>query len=69
MALVVSNKLKAMQVEIVYRDPTGHTLIATMNVLGRMPLLVVVSHASPTSDAARAAYFRDLLTHIGHPAA
>ena len=27
-------------------------------------MLLVVSHASPTSDAARAAYFNDLLTHI-----
>ena len=39
MALLVSNRLASMKVEVVYRDPSGHTLIVTMNVLGRLPLL------------------------------
>ena len=39
-------------------------LIVKMNILGRLPLLLVVSHASPQHDAARAAYFEDLLKHI-----
>jgi hypothetical protein len=43
-----------MPVEIVYQDPTGHTLIAKMNPLGRLPMIVVISHADPESDDKRA---------------
>ena len=64
MALLVSNRLASMRVDVGYRDPSGHTLIVTLNVLGRLPLLLVITHAPPTTDAARAAYFTDLLTHI-----
>ena len=66
-ALVVSNRLAGAKVEVLYRDLTGHTLIATLHILGRLSLLLVISHAPPTSDAARAAYFKDLLRHIPPP--
>jgi len=64
MALLVSNRLGSMPVEIVYQDPTGHTLIAKMNPLGRLPMIVVISHADPESDDKRAIYFENLLNHI-----
>ena len=64
MALIVSNRLAHVPVNVTYRDPTGHTLIATLNILGRLPLALVVSHASPSSDAARCAYFKHLLPHL-----
>ena len=67
MALIVSNRLAGAKVDILHRDPTGHTLIATLQILGRLSLLLVISHAPPSSDAARAAYFTSLLKHIPPP--
>ena len=65
MALLISNRLASTKVDVKYRDPTGHTLIATLNILNRMQLLLVISHApSTSSDEAREAYFNTLLSHI-----
>ena len=52
------------KVDVTYRDPSGHTIVAPVHVLDRIELLLVVSHAPPGSDASRASYFTDLLQHI-----
>ena len=56
MALLVSNRLPSVSMNVLYRDSEdpavavadrGHTLIATVDVQGRLPLLIVLSHAPP----------------------
>jgi hypothetical protein len=66
-ALIISNRLAGAKVEVHYRDPTGHTLIASLSILGRLPMLLVVSHADPSTDAARARYFEEVLAHLPPP--
>ena len=67
MALLVSNRLATTTVQHVYDDGTGHTLIANVNVHGRLPLLIVLSHAPASTDGDRERYFTDLLSHIPEP--
>ena len=67
MALLVSNRLATTTVQHVYDDGTGHTLIASVNVHGRLPLLIVLSHAPASTDSDRERYFTDLLSHIPEP--
>ena len=64
-ALLISNRLAHAKVEVTYRDPTGHTLIANVDILGRLHLQLVISHApADSSDTLRAAYFTQVLCNI-----
>ena len=64
MALVIKRSLRATDVQKIYDDGTGHTLVVDLTVHDKLPLRVVLSHAPPQSgrhgNALRQRYFERL---------
>ena len=64
MALVVKRSLRATDVQKIYDDGTGHTLVVDLTVNDKLKLRIVLSHAPPQSgqhgNALRQQYFERL---------
>ena len=65
MAWFVSRRVTGPPPEAIWQDPSGRTLIVAMNVMGIMPIMIIISHAPPGRDGERAEYFANVMQRYG----